>query len=155
MRCELTFRWGRTRPTRARSSDMETLSRTRSLAGYTIDTRGSSFRKRQGLFVRIFPRTLKGQEVFHETRAKALARSASIRRRRYGGESASSRTAAAAAEAAAEAKHTLHHGRRHRLDAAGHLPSRADGRRDGQHRPPRERRRDLHGLRCHAELDLG
>ena len=46
MRCELTFRWGRTRPTRARSSDMETLSGTRFLEGYTIDTRGSSFRKR-------------------------------------------------------------------------------------------------------------
>jgi len=46
MRCELTFRLGRTRPTRARSSDMETLSCTQSLEGYTIDTRRSSFRKR-------------------------------------------------------------------------------------------------------------
>ena len=30
--------------------------------------------------------------------------------------------------AAAEAQHPLHHGRRHRLDAAEHLPSRLDGR---------------------------
>src|SRR5262249_22557397 len=51
-----------------------------------------------------FPRTLKGQEVFHEAHAKALARSAWIRRRRYGGESASSRAAAT------EAQHPLHHG---------------------------------------------
>src|SRR5262249_13667824 len=49
----------------------------------------------------------KGQEVFHEIHAKALARSACIRRRRYGGESASSCTAAT------ETQHPLHHGRRH------------------------------------------
>src|SRR5262249_22408424 len=62
----------------------------------------------------------KGQEVFHEIHAKALARSACIRRRRYGGESASSCTAAT------ETQHPLHHGRRHRLDAAEHLPPRPD-----------------------------
>ena len=45
--CELTFRWRRTRPADARSSDSETLSRIRSLAGCTIDTPESSFRKRQ------------------------------------------------------------------------------------------------------------
>jgi hypothetical protein len=37
---------GKDAPTRAPSSDMETSSRIRSLEGYTIDTRGSSFRKR-------------------------------------------------------------------------------------------------------------
>jgi hypothetical protein len=42
------FRLGRTRPTRARSSGSETLSRIQFLAGFTIDMRGSSFRKRQG-----------------------------------------------------------------------------------------------------------
>ena len=56
--------------------------------------------------------------------------------------------------AATEAQHPLHHGRRHRLDAAEHLPSRPDGRGNAQHRPHRERRRDLHGLRGHAELHL-
>ena len=66
-------------------------------------------------------------------------------------------TAASAAggrAAATEAQHPLHHGRRHRLDAAEHLPSRPDGRRNAQHRPHRPRRRDLHGLRRHAELHL-
>ena len=54
----------------------------------------------------------------------------------------------------AEAQHPVHHGRRHRLDAAEHLPPRPDGRRDAQHRPHRQGRRDLHGLRRHAELHL-
>jgi hypothetical protein len=38
IRCEFTFRLGRTRPARARSSGSEILSGIRSLAGYTIDT---------------------------------------------------------------------------------------------------------------------
>jgi hypothetical protein len=49
MKCELTFRLGRTRPAHARSSGSEELSRIRFLAGFTIDTHESSFRKRQGL----------------------------------------------------------------------------------------------------------
>src|SRR5262245_28909650 len=57
-----------------------------------------------------FPRTLKSQEVFHETHAKALARSACIRRRRYGGEHTGIRAAAATAT-----EHTCHHGGRCRL----------------------------------------
>jgi transposase InsO family protein len=40
-------RLGRTRPAYAQSSGSETLSRIRSLAGYTIDTLESRFRKRQ------------------------------------------------------------------------------------------------------------
>src|SRR5260370_33521758 len=47
MTCELTFRSGRTRPTRAQSSGPETLLRIRSLAGCTIGTLESSIRKRQ------------------------------------------------------------------------------------------------------------
>ena len=51
-----------------------------------------------------------------------------------------------------EAQHPLHHGRRHRLDAAELLSSRPDGRRNAQHRPHRERRRDVHALLRRAEL---
>ena len=51
-----------------------------------------------------------------------------------------------------EAQHPLHHGRRHRLDAAEHLSPRPDGRRNAQHRSHRQRRRDLHGLLRRAEL---
>ena len=58
----------------------------------------------------------------------------------------------AVAQTAAETKHPLHHGRRHRLDAAEHLPSRADGRRDAQHRPHRTRGRQVHALLRRAEL---
>ena len=47
IRYELTFRLGRTRPARARSSGSKILSRIRSLAGSTIDTLESSFQKRQ------------------------------------------------------------------------------------------------------------
>jgi uncharacterized protein (TIGR03000 family) len=36
------------------------------------------------------------------------------------------------------AQHPVHHGRRHRLDAAELLPPRPDGRRDAQHRPNRK-----------------
>src|SRR5216683_3345622 len=43
MRCGLTCRLARTHPTHARSSGLETLSRSRSLAGYTIDTHESEF----------------------------------------------------------------------------------------------------------------
>src|SRR5258708_25142608 len=41
MRCGPTFRLARTHPARARSSGSETLSRSRSLVGYTIDTHES------------------------------------------------------------------------------------------------------------------
>ena len=51
-----------------------------------------------------------------------------------------------------EAQHPLHHGRRHRLDAAVDLPPRPDGRRDAEHRPPRRGRRDVHRLLRRAEL---
>ena len=54
----------------------------------------------------------------------------------------------------AKTQHPLHHGRRHRLDAAEHLPPWPDGRRNPQHRSHRKRGRDLHGLRRHAELHL-
>src|SRR5438067_4150851 len=47
MRYELTLRYGRTRPTRGRSSGSETLLHIRSLAGYIIVTPESSFQKRQ------------------------------------------------------------------------------------------------------------
>src|SRR5450755_1848164 len=47
MTYELTFRSGRTRPAHARSSGSEMLLHTRSLVGSIIDTRESSFRKRQ------------------------------------------------------------------------------------------------------------
>src|SRR6516164_2297248 len=43
MRCGRTFRLARTHPAHARSSGSETLSRSRSLVGYTIDTRESEF----------------------------------------------------------------------------------------------------------------
>src|SRR5262245_27049959 len=84
-----------------------------------------------------------------------MARSACIRRHRYGGESACNRTTAAAATAAAaaaaaagataaataaatsKAQHPLHHGRRHRLDAAEHLSPGPDGRGNTEHRPHR------------------
>ena len=49
MKCELTFRLGRTRPAHARSRGSDTLSRIRSLAGSTIDTLESSFQKRHVL----------------------------------------------------------------------------------------------------------
>src|SRR5712691_10229795 len=41
MRCVRTFRLASTHPARARSSGSETLSRSRSLVGYTIDTHES------------------------------------------------------------------------------------------------------------------
>src|SRR5260221_4158120 len=43
MRCGRTFRLAGTHPAHARSSGSETLSRSRSLAGYTIDTHESEF----------------------------------------------------------------------------------------------------------------
>jgi hypothetical protein len=43
MRCGPTFRLARTHPARARLSGSETLSRSRSLVGYTIDTHESEF----------------------------------------------------------------------------------------------------------------
>ena len=51
-----------------------------------------------------------------------------------------------------EAEHPLHHGRRHRLDAAVDLPPRPDGRGDAEHRPHRPGRRDVHRLLRRAEL---
>ena len=48
MRCELTFRLGRTHPAHARSSGLERLSLTRSLTGYTIDTHESDFSEATG-----------------------------------------------------------------------------------------------------------
>ena len=47
MTCELTFRSGRTRPTRVKSSGSETLLRILFLADCTIDMHDSSFQKRQ------------------------------------------------------------------------------------------------------------
>ena len=38
------------------------------------------------------------------------------------------------------------------MDAAEHLSPRPDGRRNAEHRSHRQRRRDVHGLRRHAEL---
>ena len=67
-------------------------------------------------------------------------------RRDNGGEHAGGRAAAT------EAQHPLHHGRRHRLDAAEHLSPRPDGRGNAQHRSHRQGRRDLHGLLRRAEL---
>ena len=46
MKCELTFRLGRTRPAHARSSGSEMLLRIRFLAGSTIDTHEFSLQKR-------------------------------------------------------------------------------------------------------------
>src|SRR5262245_6687835 len=43
MRCGRTFRLAKTHPAHARSSGSETLSRSRSLVDYTIDTHGSEF----------------------------------------------------------------------------------------------------------------
>ena len=43
MRCGRTFRLAKTHPAHARWSGSETLSRSRSLVGYTIDTHGSEF----------------------------------------------------------------------------------------------------------------
>ena len=51
-----------------------------------------------------------------------------------------------------EAQHTVHHGRRHRHNAAEHLPPRPDGRGDAQHRPHRPGRCALHDLLRRAEL---
>ena len=55
MTCGLTFRLGRTRPVDDRSSVPGTLLRIRSLAGYTINTLGSSFRKRRGFWSPAWP----------------------------------------------------------------------------------------------------
>src|SRR5262249_48676776 len=48
MRCGRTFRLARTHPVRARSSGSETLSRSRSLADYTIDMHESEFSEATG-----------------------------------------------------------------------------------------------------------
>src|SRR6516165_5326060 len=49
MRCARTFRLARTHPAHARLSGSETLSRSRSLAGYTIDTHESEFSEATGV----------------------------------------------------------------------------------------------------------
>jgi hypothetical protein len=54
MKCGPAFRLGRMRPTRARSSGSGTLSRNRSLAGYTIDTCESEFSEGTGVFLHPF-----------------------------------------------------------------------------------------------------
>ena len=54
-----------------------------------------------------------------------------------------------------QAQHPVHHGRRHRPDAAEHLSPRLDGRRNPEHRQHRPRGRHVHGLLGHAELHLG
>ena len=51
-----------------------------------------------------------------------------------------------------ETEHPVHHGRRHRLDAAELLPPRVDGRRDAQHRSHRRRGRHVHDLLRGVEL---
>jgi hypothetical protein len=48
MRCGRTFRLARTHPGHARLSGSETLSRSRSLVGYTIDTHESEFSEATG-----------------------------------------------------------------------------------------------------------
>src|SRR5258708_26903263 len=48
MRCGRTFRLARTHPAHARSRGSETLSRSRSLVGYTIDTHESEFSEATG-----------------------------------------------------------------------------------------------------------
>ena len=54
-----------------------------------------------------------------------------------------------------QAQHPVHHGRRHRLDAAEHLPRGPGGRRNAQHRPHRPRGREVHDLLRRAELHGG
>src|SRR5262245_45935354 len=55
MRCGRTFRLAKTHPAHARWSGSETLSRSRSLVGYTIDTHGSEFSEATGAFSRAYP----------------------------------------------------------------------------------------------------
>ena len=71
-------------------------------------------------------RALRG-DFDHEDHPKVMARSVCGSR--------NSRERTGGCTTAAEAKHSLHHGRRYRLDAAEHLSSRPDGRRDAEHRP--------------------
>src|SRR5262245_62654573 len=109
-----------------------------SIGYYPIRLLASSIKQSPvGLFsFGLFPRTPKGQEVFHDGHAKALARSACIRRGRYG-------ECAGGRPAATETQHPLHHGRRHRLDAAEHLSTRPDGRGNAEYRPHRGRRTEV------------
>ena len=114
-----------------------------------MTARGDSGRTRKRAQAAGPSRAANTEEKNHEHGQKHLARPAGTVRRRDGGEHAGGRAAAT------EAQHPVHHGRRHRLDAAEHLPPRPDGRGNAQHRPHRAGRRDLHGLRRHAELHLG
>src|ERR1700752_3827054 len=63
MRCGLTFRLARTHPARARSSGSETLSRSRSLVGYTIDTHESEFSEATPIMVPVPQSHLSGDNI--------------------------------------------------------------------------------------------
>ena len=60
--------------------------------------------------------------------------------------------AASATRSSQKAQHPVHHGRRHRLDAAELLSPRVDGRRDAEHRSHRQRRRAVHAVLRRVEL---
>ena len=76
----------------------------------------------------------------HERLGDVASRGRAIRRRQP------------CASAGKETEHPVHHGRRHRLDAAELLPPRPDGRRNAEHRPHRQRRRHVHDLLRRVEL---
>src|SRR5215813_7682926 len=69
----------------------------------------------------------KREELGNDRRQKTLARCNGTIRRCDGDECPSNRATNT------ETKHPLHHGRRHRLDAAEHLSPWSDGRRDAKH----------------------
>ncbi len=95
--------------------------------------RGDSGRTRKRAQAAGPSRAADREDTKHEYGQKHLARPVGIVRRHDGGGRAGGR-----ATAATEAQHPLHHGRRHRLDAAEHLPPRPDGRGNAQHRPHRQ-----------------
>src|SRR5262245_49597259 len=66
MRCGRTFRLARTHPAHARSSGSETLSRSRSLADYTIDMHESEFSEATGVNILAAELTAKRLELFRE-----------------------------------------------------------------------------------------
>src|SRR5215831_6717990 len=76
MRCGRTFRLARTHPTHARLSGSETLSRSRSLVGYTIDTHESEFSEATGSITRSF---LRSGQVEPWSRLRPLDRGASAK----------------------------------------------------------------------------
>ena len=77
MTCERMFRSRRTRPTHARSSGSEMLLHTRSLVGSIIDTRESSFRKRQRHRIRF------AQKLGHRSNRITLAACSQSLQSRY------------------------------------------------------------------------